>query len=357
MKKLIKILAIFVLCFSVPAQAQFLNKLKEKAQKTLNKVDETAKSVDKVTGSKTSSKIPNSTSDISNSFSGGSITFSKTRGGATEKNFSVNDNLYATVNLEEPLINYLKEEGEENEPFKMIPVSLIYVIDGAARGEFTSVKIPKEDYTKKTLILDILPAKGDAKSQYLNGGKYKSAIARPLSAFDALSYTEMPYGTQRFDFSFGINSEHKGSFNFTVKNKAEQKIIAKRAQEGQDAMSDAIAQETTLPAEFQKQGKFSDPQLSLANIRKMVSYPEMTILKLVIDASGGNDYHINKNELDIPTMKVTNKPVWLAYKQDGKCFYMKRYFTRQYEGSGKYGPLEVATTTASIVPIACENIK
>lgn len=83
----------------------------------------------------------------------------------------------------------------------------------------------------------------------------------------------------------------------------------------------------------------------------------MTILKLTIDAAGGNDYNINKNELDIPTIKVTNKPVWLAFKEDGKCYFTKKYFTRDYEGGGKYGQLELAASTASVTPIACENIK
>lgn len=358
MKNFIKISSLAIcLMSSTNAEAQILGKLKDAANKidqAAKNVKKSAKTVDNTAGTNISSKVPAGEKSY---YSDNSITFSKSRNGSAEKNFSVNDNIYATVKLDKPLINQLKDEGVDSEPFYMMPVSLVYIINGAARGEHTSVKINKEDYGKTTLVLDILPAKGDAKSQYLTGGRYKAAIARPLSAFDEYEGTEAAYGTQKFDFTFGPNDEYHGAFNFTVKNKAEQKMMASRAVDGQNAMSEAIASETTLPEQFKSSGKFSDPALSLANIRKMIEYPGMTILKLVIDSSGGSDYHINKNALDVPTLKMTNKPVWLAYKEDGKCYFTKKYFTRDYEGGGKYGPLELAVSTANVTPIACENIK
>ena len=355
MNRSIKIAAV-CLIMAAPAQAQILGKLKNIAGKVDNAVKKTAGNVDKVTGTSVSSQIPGS--DNNSYFSDNSITFSKTRNGAAEKNFTVNDNLYATVKLRKPLIDFLKSEGIENEPFYRMPVSLIYIKDNAARGEYTTVKIPKSDYGKTTLVLDILPAKGDAKSEYISGGQLKSAIARTLSSFDASSYTENEYGNRPFHFTFGQNDEYHGAFNFSVTNKAEQKIIAQRATQGQDAMGEVIASSTTLPPEFSRAGKFADPQLSMANIRKMLGGGGVTLLKVVVEDISGGDYNIKKNALDIPEYKITAKPVWVAYKDtDGKCYFTRNYFTRNYEGGGKYGPLDVAATTASQTQIACENIK
>lgn len=363
MKNLIKGAAVAMLVMFAPANAQInLGKLKDKVQKVTDKVDQATKKAGNV-GSKAQSVSRGDISGVTSSggsnefYDDNSITFSKTRGGKAEKNFTINDNIYATVTLKQPLINFLKEEGLENEPYYEMPISLVYIINRAARGEFSSVRIPKSDYNKKTLVLDILPGKGEAQSQYLAGGKYSSRIAQPLSAFDDGGLTNATYGTQQFDFTFGPNNMYHGAFNFTVKNRAEQKIMAQRVTDAQDDMGVAIAKDVQLPEQFKSSGKFSDPALSLANIRKMIEYPGMTILKLTIDPSGGSDYNINKNALDVPVLKMTNKPVWLAYKEDGKCYFTKKYFTRNYEGGGKYGPLELATSTASVTLIACENIK
>lgn len=365
MNKEIKILSLVALVgFSTCGQAQLLDKLKNAAGKIDNaakSIKKATKSVDNVAGTSISRSVPGSISSNAGPgsyFSDNSITFSKTRGGAAEKNFGVNDNLYAKITLKKPLIEFLKDEGRDNEPFVMVPVALIYIKDGAARGEHTSVKVMKEDYGKSTLVLDILPAKGDAKSQYLTGGKYKSAIARPLSAFDSESFTENIYGTQRFDFTFGFKDEYHGAFNFTVKNKAEQKMMAARAESAQTDMSDNIAMDTPIPAEFSKAGKFTDPQLSLSNIKSMLAGDGgYTLMKVVIDASKGPDYNIQKNALDIPEYKITAKPVWVIWKESsGKCYYSREYFTRQYEGGGKYGPLEQAATTAPSIQIDCNKV-
>lgn len=359
--------AAFVLLLAVaPAQAQInLGKLKDNVQKVTDKVDQVSKKAgnigdraQKVSNGDVSAVTGTSSSNDTEYYSDNSITFSKTRGGKAEKNFTINDNIYATVTLKQPLINFLKEEGLENEPYYDMPISLVYIINRAARGEFTSVRIPKEDYGKKTLVLDILPGKGEAKSQYLAGGQYSSRIAQPLSAFDEGMGTSATYGTQKYDFTFGPNNLYHGAFNFTVKNRAEQKIMAQRVEDAQNDMGDVIASDAKLPAEFSTPGKFSDPQLSLANIKSMISGEGFTLLKVVIDAAKGNDYYIHKNALDIPEYKVTAKPVWVAFKgRDGKCYFTKEYFTRQYEGGGKYGPLEQAATSASNTQIACENIK
>lgn len=366
MKNLVKTSALVaVLAFNTSADAQILGKLKDAAGKIDNAartVKKAARTVDGVAGTNVSNSVPGSVESAvgggSDYFSDNSITFSKTRGGAAEKNFTVNDNLYAKITLKKPLIEFLKEEGRENEPFIMVPVSLIYIIKGAARGEYSSVKVPKEDYGKTTLILDLLPAKGDSKSQYLMGGQYQSGMARPLSAFDSESAVAPNFGSQRFDFTFGFNEEYHGAFNFTVKNKAEQKMMAARAESAQTDMSDNIAMDTPIPAEFSTQGKFADPQLSLANIKSMLSGEGFTLMKVVIDARKGPDYNIQKNALDIPEYKITGKPVWVIWKdKNGKCFYTREYFTRQYEGGGKYGALDQAATTAGNTQIDCNKVK
>lgn len=169
--------------------------------------------------------------------------------------------------------------------------------------------------------------------------------------------SELPFGTQKFTLTFIGDDAFQGTFNFTVKNRQELASVRQRIEGVDQAMDQAIAAQTVLPEAFKRSGKYSDAAMSLANIKKMIQYDGMTILKMTIDDNGSSDWNINKDEFDIPLKKVSNKPVWVAYKENGKCFFTKKYFTREYEGGGKYGSAELATSTADVTPILCENIK
>lgn len=365
MKKIIPIL--IALFFVQAANAQILNKIKQKAKQaaneTISDVKNSARSGSSSSNSSTSGSNQ-SESEVDKAVDAvkpkakSDIIFSSTRGGAAKTDFGINDNIYGRIMLDEPLYQALYDNDQDKEPFVWMSINLIYVKNNAARGEYLKIKIPKEDYNKKYIDFDILPAANDVKSEYDMAGT-QWILMTPLANFGDIAAGGADFGTQEFWVNFGPNGEYKGNFKFTVANVREANAMKKRENEVRAGVSFAAAQTAQLPDVFSKpSAKNADPQLSFANIKKMLDAPDFRVLKMVIEANGTADYNIQKNELDIPLYKITARPVWVVYKDDkGQCKFTRYYFQRHYQGGGKYGPLEIATTTADHTPIACENVK
>lgn len=355
---ILKFVVFLMMLFFINSNAQInLGKLKDKAAGALKKTEKVAEKVKQTTGKDLSvkntveRKVNNAVSDAT-----GNIWFSKTRDGKAEKNFTSADNIYAHIKLSKPLGEVLEDVRMNISGEVKVPTSLTYVLGNAQYGEYVTYKVSKDDLSKTEFILDILPG-SDAKSQYFQGG-YKNHIGRVFNSWDKDGMaSEIPFGSQRFEMTFVDGSMYEGAFNFTVKNKQELASVKKRIEGVDNAMDDAIASQMTLPENFKKSGKFADPALTMPKIKEMIQWEGMTILKIAIENIGGSDWNVNKDEYDLPLRKVSNKPVWVAYKDKGKCYFTKKYFTREYEGGGKYGPVELATSTADVTPIACENIK
>lgn len=353
--KITILLAIFAI-MSFNAQIN-IGRLKDKAQNVIKKTETVTDRVRQTTGKNVNVKetvsrtIENETGGLLEN-----IWFSKTRDGKAEKNFTSGDNIYAHIKLNKPLGQFLDDAGLDRSGENRLQVSLTYLMNNAQYGEFVTYNVSTDDLAKSELILDVLPG-SDAKSQYYMG-TYKNHIGRVFNSWDKDGMaSEIPFGPQKFTMTFIAEDLFRGSFNFTVKNRQELASVKQRVNAVDQAMDQAIAAQTVLPESFKRSGKYADPALTLANIRKMIQYDGMTILKITIDDNGSSDWNINKDEFGIPLRKVSNKPVWLAYRENGKCFFTKKYFTREYQGGGKYGPVELATSTADVTPIACENIK
>lgn len=356
-----KLFTIIVLLIAVQfANAQILNKVKQKAKQVANEA---------VSGNKTSARESNSGSGnnggvVDQAVSSvapkakSDIIFSTTRGGAAKTEFGLNDNIYGRIMLEQPLQKVLYDLDQDQEPYILIPINLVFYERNAVHGEHVRIKILKEDYTKNYIDFDIIPAVDDIKSEYYLG-ENQWTITGPINYFGDAPSGGPEFGKQEFWVNFGPNNEYKGNFYFTVNNVRESNIVKKRIEELRVGMKSAAAKTTQLPDVFNKpSAKNADPQLSFANIKKMLDAPDFRVLKMVIEENGTADYYIKKNALDVPEYKITARPVWVVYKDDkGQCKFTRYYFQRQYEGGGKYGPLEIATTTADHTLIACENVK
>lgn len=355
---IVKLVAFLMMLFFINSNAQInLGKLNEKAAGALKKTEKVTDRVKNVTGKEVNvkktveRKMDNAVTDATVN-----IWFSKTRNGKAEKNFTSADNIYAHINLGKPLSEVLEDYRIKSEGDIRVTAKLTYEKNNAQYGEYSQYNVPKDELSKSEIILDVLPG-NDAKSQYYQGS-YKNHIGRVFNSWDKDGMaSEIPFGTQRFELVFIADELYSGAFNFTVKNRQELASVKQRIEGVDNAMDNAIASQTILPSNFAKSGKFADPALTMPKIREMIQWEGMTILKIAIENIGGSDWNVNKDEFDIPLRKVSNKPVWVAYKDKGKCYFTKKYFTREYEGGGKYGPVELATSTADITPIACENIK
>lgn len=359
MKKILLLLAVIILPLQI--NAQIFDKLKKKAEKVINKTQDAAQPTESTTSPSRNTK--NSDDDEKKHL--GKITFSRTRGGAPEKNFVSTDTIYARINfpqkLKEIIVGGNGDELEEVKDVKML-MSLGFdtndVYGGARHSTASELIIRNDELEQNFLDIDIVPDVNDVRSVFVVNGNLLININSRLGNFGDKVSGGAEYGTTKFNVTFGGNEQFAGSFYITVSNIKEAKALQRRI----DAINEQIeigakAAMTSLPAEFNKpSGKFADPQLSMAAIRTKLSDPSYTILKLVIENIPGADYEVRKNYSGIPEFKITAKPIWLLYKTNqGKCFFTRYYFRREHEGGGRYGELSVATTTAEQTPIKCEN--
>lgn len=356
MKRIILITAAFSIFFYT-ADAQLLNKIKQKAKEVASEAIG-PKNSESSRSNNSSAAGSNSVGNLVKPKEKTDIIFSNIRGGTAKTEFGLNDNIYGRIMLDQPLYKTLYDQDKDQEPFVLMPINLIYLTGNVAHGEYVRLKIPKSDYNKNYIDFDILPAEGDVSSEYSLADN-KATLVGPLAYFGDASAGGPPFGRQEFWVNFGPNNEYKGNFYFTVNNIRESHAVEKRLGQLRDNVSVAAAKVQQLPPVFsQPSGKNADPQLSLANLKKMMEDPSFKILKMTIEPGGTADYNIQKNALDVPEYKITARPLWVVYKDEkGQCYFSRFYFTRDYEGGGKYGPLKIAATTAQHTLIACENVK
>lgn len=80
---------------------------------------------------------------------------------------------------------------------------------------------------------------------------------------------------------------------------------------------------------------------TLAQINQMFLKNESAtckIIKTIIHPTTDNNWHIEKNEYDLPIQKYHNQPIGVFAQNNGRCFYIEGYLKQVYEGGGKYGP-------------------
>ncbi|GAB3634810.1 hypothetical protein GCM10027422_04000 [Hymenobacter arcticus] len=346
------LLLLAAVCTFHAAPAQLLNRLKDRAANAVQSAGAGGPSV----GGKARQAAENQASDAAGRVTDKQgIIFSKepfkpgqTTGTATD--FGPTDNIYARVLMPKTLYDQLAAKGKEEEPQQTLTVGI-----GAGSGapdEYVNLVIPKADYKKTFYDLDVLPAAGNAHTKYIGRGNPNDHLSFIFTKFgSSTSLGTIPFGKQLFTMEFDGENAPKGSFTLTVNGFPEKRALEARFNTTLKAQAGAAAKSATLPAVFKAPGRFSDPQLSAAALKQKLG---PGTVRFAVEP-GSADYLIHKNALGVPEYKIT-RAIWTVEKAaDGSCYYTRYYLRRAYEGGGKYGPLDIASTTADKTPIACEN--
>jgi hypothetical protein len=231
-------------------QAQLLKSLKDNA----------AGAVQSATGVPMGSR-PASTGDATGSgrpaltLGKPAITFTSTptpgAGTPTATRFAPTDNIYARVPLKGTLQELLTQQdiGPSEDGKTYLPISIRPTDAHGSGYESLSMLVTPQDLTKRELILDILPAKGTAKTPYRLG----STNSRPIgSVFLNVGGNFVDFGSHTFQLTVANSDELSGTFEMNIPDKATAAAIAQRVEGDYQALSRQLAFATVLPLIFSK---------------------------------------------------------------------------------------------------------
>jgi hypothetical protein len=345
------------ICTFHAAPAQLLNRLKDRAASAVQAAGSGVPSIGSKARQAATGAAENRADAAGRATEKQGIIFSKEpfkpgQTTSTATDFVPTDNIYARVLMAKTLYDQLAAQGKEEEPEQVLAVGI-----GAGSGapdEYVNLVVPKADYKKTFYDLDVLPAAGNAHTKYVGRGNPNDHISFIFTKFgSATSPSTIPFGKQLFTMEFDGENAPKGSFTMTVNGFPEKRALDARFNTTLKAQAGAAAKSATLPAVFKAPGRFSDPQLSAAALKQKLG---AGTVRFAVEP-GSADYIIHKNGLGVPEYKIT-RAIWTVEKDPaGGCYYTCYYLRREYEGGGKYGPLDFAATTADKTPIACENTK
>jgi hypothetical protein len=136
-----------------------------------------------------------------------------------------------------------------------------------------------------------------------------------------------------------------GSFTINLKGIDIKKMIADAKQYTAKAKQ-AFVNAEGLPKEWKNYNatSFSDPNLSIANIKKYIKRDHINcaeVLKVkMIFQQGSVEWQVKKDEYNQPIKKFS-EAVGFVYKgKDGNCYVEECYFEKDYEGGGNYGQIK-----------------
>lgn len=315
--------------------------------------------------------------------------FDSGAGVETKQEFDADDTIYARMIFNRPIYQALKipYDKKDEDTQELIRIQMWgshggkwHRIAGQCCEDSIILVIPKEQKEKNYVDLDILPKSGEETSfQKEPGGD--ATPTRRIGFLDLLSkmnleewHYENPGYEPMNTYGFTIigstlygeqnTASAEGHFALHMTPQQHQALAARVGQEETVATNQKIAQ-TQLPDGFNTPlVPFQDPELSVDNIKRMLSFNYPTILKLAI-GPGSQDYFVGTGNYDVGGIsveevnsKMTARDIWLAYQDDQKqCFYKSVTFLRDHMGGGQFGELrEVWASGGDSVPIACENI-
>ena len=140
----------------------------------------------------------------------------------------------------------------------------------------------------------------------------------------------------------------EGEFNFTMNEADIETLVANRTKARESSRESAYRYDK-LPPVFANPGPMSDPNATAAKISAILKrdLPERTIMKFVAEKYSGLQWHVANDEIGLPKYKYFNPHIWVAYRMDGKCHVGSVTLRQNYQGGGRFGPLQVAFTSAS----------
>jgi len=257
--------------------------------------------------------------------------------------FAASDKIYAVAYLKGTLKELAGGDTKANYQ---------YSIDG---GSFERIDFRHnaEDLDKSYYLIEILPAPEQARHT-VDAPAWAEALAAlsPRSHQLKVELTAPGYWGQPF-------ASGEIGLDWSAANAEQLRATAAKAAAHAKA---SYVNPTKLPEEFARPSRaFQDPLLSAANLKAAIERDwSAKVIKLVIEPEG-SDWHIDKNNLGVPTKKVTNGHAHVLYKTaDGACHYVVHVgFRRDYEGGGTYGPVQVGNGygTSSAGEIDCAKVK
>ncbi|MBN2523313.1 MAG: hypothetical protein JXB24_08545 [Bacteroidales bacterium] len=179
----------------------------------------------------------------------------------------------------------------------------------------------------------------------------------PVEWADKLS--KLSPGTHHLKITYDDMAEGVLNLDWSDVNSDELKSNAKLAAEN---AGKNYASGKQLPDAFrQPSGKYKDPDLQEANLKKLMLNKWSNcqeIVKLVIEQNTDDDYLVYDTDAGLPSYKVTRADCHAVYKgKDGWCYYVKDIsFSKNYQGGGIWGPAFIDFERAHI-KIDCENVK
>lgn len=257
--------------------------------------------------------------------------------------FAATDKIYAVAYLKGSIKDLAGGETKANYQ---------YSVDGAPL-ERIDFRHNAEDLAKSYYLIEILPAPEHA-THTVDAPAWAEALGSlsPRPHQLKIELTAPGYWGEPFA---------GGSISLDLSNANPEQLKATAAKAAAHAKASYV-NPTKVPEEFGRASRaFQDPQLSAANLKAAIEREwSCKVLKLVIEPEG-SDWHIDKNNLGLPTKKVTNGHAHVLYKDaDGNCRYVVHLgFRRDYEGGDSYGPVQVGNGygTSSNGDIDCAKIK
>jgi hypothetical protein len=224
------------------------------------------------------------------------------------------------------------------------------------------ILLAKEDLDKNGLNLDVLPEPGKGTTLYSMTDDFSAGYGfTPL--YSMINPDFFPAaGTSRVNVRIYFKTKDmydrdedqdkwpyiEGGFDFTLRE-ADVPVLKKNAKLNWEHNEENAFRYDKLPAAFSNPATITDPKATNAKIAAILKrdLPQRTILKFAVEKYNGTLWSIANNDLGIPKYRYFNPHVWVAYKEDGKCYVGHVTLRENYSGGGTYGPLGVGFTTAS----------
>lgn len=280
--------------------------------------------------------------------------------------FDATETIYARIIFDRPIKEVMEIPEDEDGELKLYSKFLVRYT--TSKGEnWTSLEdnlmfidLEKGQKDKNYIDLDIMPSPEQATTVYRDG----SSFLKWLSRVDFEKMNEdsryIKNGPQIVSIEIsGIDGDAAyGEFSLPMTLEQQKTVVEPRSRQVEAKITENVTASRQLPDDFSKpSGSFNDPELSIANIKKLLSSEHPQILKVAIGADG-IDYEVDRNDLGVIIAKYTARRIWIVYKEsDGKCYFDTVSLKREYEGGGQYGGLTRVPNNFEPYGIACQNIK
>lgn len=266
----------------------------------------------------------------------------------TKTSFQEGENIFARIALDKPVKSFI------NTDMDAIYLMLNYKIDDEDEGYMITLEPSNFDKNSNILDFDVVASSSFA-TTYYRDLSLPSFIKKAMENVSPNGKVEFKIKLDSYAGSFTLQKKSDASFTQWIDpicEHSKQMMDEKNVQKNEANMK----KEDKLPEEFHKpSGKFDDPELSIANIRKYLS-EKFHVDKIVIGP--GFDYDVRKDTDGLISSKVTHRYILFSYKDDktGKCYYNACLFYREYEGGGKYGNLRYSYDDYPVLLTNCNEV-